>query len=79
LTVLIADDNALFATALQTILGSEKSIRVVGHGKDGEEAAQLTAELTPDVVLMDLSMPIWTASKRHAGSVPPPPERRSSS
>jgi DNA-binding NarL/FixJ family response regulator len=57
LTVLIADDNALFANALQGILGSEKSIRVVGHAKDGEEAARLTAELTPDVVLMDLSMP----------------------
>ena len=57
LTVLIADDNGLFATALQGILGDEESIEVVGHAADGEEAARLAAELAPDVVLMDLSMP----------------------
>ena len=57
LTVLIADDNGLFATALQGILEEEESIEVVGHAADGEEAARLAAELGPDVVLMDLSMP----------------------
>jgi DNA-binding NarL/FixJ family response regulator len=57
LTVLIADDNSLFVTAVEGILGAEKSIRVVGHATDGEEAARLAAELAPDVVLMDLSMP----------------------
>jgi DNA-binding NarL/FixJ family response regulator len=57
LRVLIADDNGLFVTAVEGILGSEKSIRVVGHAADGEEAARLAAELAPDVVLMDLSMP----------------------
>jgi DNA-binding NarL/FixJ family response regulator len=57
LTVLIADDNGLFATALQGILREEESIEVVGHAADGEEAARLAAELGPDVVLMDLSMP----------------------
>jgi DNA-binding NarL/FixJ family response regulator len=56
-TVLIADDNSLFVTAVEGILGAEKSIRVVGRATDGEEAARLAAELTPDVVLMDLSMP----------------------
>lgn len=57
LTVLIADDNGLFATALQGILGAEEFIEIVGHAHDGEEAARLAAELAPDVVLMDLSMP----------------------
>jgi two-component system, NarL family, response regulator DesR len=57
LTVLIADDNGLFATALQGILDLDKSIRIVGHASDGEEATRLAAELSPDVVLMDLSMP----------------------
>jgi DNA-binding NarL/FixJ family response regulator len=57
LTVLIADDNGLFATALQGILDDEESIEVVGRAADGEEAARLAAELGPDVVLMDLSMP----------------------
>jgi DNA-binding NarL/FixJ family response regulator len=57
LTVLIADDNGLFATALQGILGMDDAIEVVGHASDGEEAARLAAQLSPDVVLMDLSMP----------------------
>jgi DNA-binding NarL/FixJ family response regulator len=57
LTVLIADDNSLFATALQGMLDTDESIRIVGHASDGEEATRLAAELTPDVVLMDLSMP----------------------
>ncbi len=57
LTVLIADDNGLFVTAVEGILGSDKSIRVVGHASDGDEAARLAEELAPDVVLMDLSMP----------------------
>jgi DNA-binding NarL/FixJ family response regulator len=57
LTVLIADDNGLFATALEGILEDEESVEVVGHAADGEEAARLAAELGPDVVLMDLSMP----------------------
>jgi DNA-binding NarL/FixJ family response regulator len=57
LTVLIADDNGLFAMALQGVLGADESIEVVGHASDGEEAARLVAELGPDVVLMDLSMP----------------------
>jgi DNA-binding NarL/FixJ family response regulator len=57
LTVLIADDNGLFASALQGILHTDESIRIVGHASDGEEATRLAAELSPDVVLMDLSMP----------------------
>jgi DNA-binding NarL/FixJ family response regulator len=57
LTVLIADDNPLFVSALQGILGAEETIEVVGCANDGEEAARLAAELGPDVVLMDLSMP----------------------
>ena len=55
--MLIADDNGLFATALQGVLGADESIEVVGHARDGEEATRLVAELGPDVVLMDLSMP----------------------
>jgi DNA-binding NarL/FixJ family response regulator len=57
LRVVIADDNSLFVNALVGLLDAEESIRIVGRAKDGEEAARLAAELSPDVVLMDLSMP----------------------
>jgi len=55
--VLIADDNGLFARALEGLLESEESIRVIARAENGETAARLAAELRPDVVLMDLSMP----------------------
>lgn len=56
--VLIADDNGLFRSALDAILATEPSIRVVGRASDGEEAVRMAADLQPEVVLMDLSMPV---------------------
>jgi DNA-binding NarL/FixJ family response regulator len=56
--VLIADDHRLFAEALEAILGVDERVAVVGRAGDGQEAVTLTHELKPDVVLMDLSMPV---------------------
>jgi DNA-binding NarL/FixJ family response regulator len=56
--VLIADDHRLFAEALEAILSGDKRITVVGHAGDGGEAVRLAADLKPDVVLMDISMPV---------------------
>jgi DNA-binding NarL/FixJ family response regulator len=58
LRVLIADDHRLFAEALQAILASEERIEVIGQASDGSEAVALTRKLGPDVVLMDVSMPV---------------------
>jgi DNA-binding NarL/FixJ family response regulator len=55
--VLIVDDHRLFAEALRAILESESGIEVVGLATTGGEAVRGTAELGPDVVLMDISMP----------------------
>jgi len=55
--VLIADDQRLFAEALEAILGGDERIEVVAHAGNGKEAARLARELEPDVVLMDISMP----------------------
>ena len=56
--VLIADDHRLFTEALEAILAGDERIAVVGRAGDGHEAVELAAELHPDVVLMDVSMPL---------------------
>jgi len=56
--VLIADDHRLFAEALQAILSTDKRVVVSGTAKDGREAVSLATELDPDVILMDISMPV---------------------
>jgi DNA-binding NarL/FixJ family response regulator len=56
--VLIADDHRLFAEALDAILTAESTIEVVGRARNGAEALEMTLDLAPDVVLMDISMPV---------------------
>jgi two-component system nitrate/nitrite response regulator NarL len=58
LRVLIADDHRLFAEALEAILGSDERIEVVGQASNGGQAVELARKLDPDVVLMDVSMPV---------------------
>jgi two-component system nitrate/nitrite response regulator NarL len=58
LRVLIADDHRLFLEALEAILASDERIEVVGQAGDGSEAVELARTLGPDVVLMDVSMPV---------------------
>ena len=55
--ILIADDEPLFAEALELLLGADERIEVVGRAGDGASAVELTRDLEPDLVLMDLSMP----------------------
>jgi two-component system, NarL family, response regulator NreC len=56
--VLIADDHRLFAEALEAILSGEPRIEVVGRAHSGEEAVAQALELKPDVILMDIAMPV---------------------
>jgi DNA-binding NarL/FixJ family response regulator len=56
--VLIADDHRLFAEALEAILAAEPRIEIVGHAYDGEDAVDQGSSLEPDVILMDIAMPI---------------------
>jgi DNA-binding NarL/FixJ family response regulator len=55
--ILIADDEPLFAEALELLLGADERIEVVGRATDGARAVELSRDLEPDLVLMDLSMP----------------------
>jgi DNA-binding NarL/FixJ family response regulator len=72
--VLIVDDQALFRQGLRTLLDLEESIEVVGTAVDGSDAIQKVEELAPDVVLMDLRMPVMDGiaatraiKRRHPG------------
>jgi DNA-binding NarL/FixJ family response regulator len=56
--VLIADDHRLFGQALESILATDDRLEVVGHAGDGSEAVQLALAVDPDVILMDIAMPI---------------------
>ncbi|MFW3169446.1 response regulator [Geodermatophilus sp. CPCC 206100] len=56
--VLVVDDQALFREALVTLLGSRPEMAVVGEAGDGAQALDRAAALQPDVVLMDLHMPV---------------------
>ena len=55
--VLIADDHEVVRDGLRMILEAEESFDVVGEAADGVEAVELTGQLRPQVVLMDLRMP----------------------
>lgn len=56
--IIIADDQALIRDGLQTILELQDDMEVVGVAENGKEACELTAELKPDLVLMDIKMPV---------------------
>jgi DNA-binding NarL/FixJ family response regulator len=56
--VLIADDQAITRSGLKALLTSLEHIEVVGEASDGEEVVRLAESLEPDVILMDLRMPV---------------------
>jgi DNA-binding NarL/FixJ family response regulator len=56
--VLIADDQPLFANMLSAILADDERVEVVGQAGNGRQAVELATELSPDVVVMDISMPL---------------------
>jgi NarL family two-component system response regulator LiaR len=56
--VLICDDQAIVCEGLQAILSTAQDIEVVGTAHDGAQAVEMVAEAQPDVVLMDLKMPV---------------------
>jgi DNA-binding NarL/FixJ family response regulator len=68
--VLLVDDDATFLIRLESALAGDARIAVVGLARDGQEAVWFAEALQPDVVLMDLDMPLfdgaWAATRIHA-------------
>src|SRR5512143_330687 len=56
--VLIADDHTIVRSGIRLLLENEPDIEVVGEALDGAQAVELVSRLQPDVVLMDISMPV---------------------
>lgn len=71
--VLICDDHILFREGVKTILQREACIEVIGEASDGKQAVEQSRLLQPDVVLMDISMPVlkgFDATRRIKKSLP---------
>lgn len=56
--ILLADDHTIFRQSLHRLLSDEGDIEVVGDAEDGREAVRLACELLPDIVIMDIAMPL---------------------
>jgi len=56
--VLIADDEPLFTEMVEALLGPEEDVEIVGKALNGKDAVRLATALQPDVVTMDISMPV---------------------
>ena len=58
ISVLITDDEPLFIEMIQALLAAEEGISVVATAGDGQAAVRLASDLRPDVIVMDVSMPV---------------------
>jgi len=58
ITILLVDDQALFREGLRTLLSVQTDLKVIGEAANGEEALRVATQKRPDVVLMDLQMPV---------------------
>lgn len=56
--VLVVDDEALLRTAFSALINAEDDLKVVGEAADGRQAVEVAARLVPDVVVMDIRMPV---------------------
>ncbi len=58
ITVLLADDHLLAREGLRALLELERDIEIVGEAENGRQAVELALQLRPDVVVMDITMPV---------------------
>jgi DNA-binding NarL/FixJ family response regulator len=63
LRVLLADDHEIVRAGLVSVLGEEETLEVIGEATNGREAVELADQLRPDVVVMDVSMPVMSGAE----------------
>jgi DNA-binding NarL/FixJ family response regulator len=61
--ILIADDHQIFIDSLKSLLHEEKDLRVIGGALNGEEVLTLTKRETPDIILLDIEMPVMNGDE----------------
>jgi DNA-binding NarL/FixJ family response regulator len=71
--VLIVDDHPVFRDGLKNVLSTVEDLKVIGEAKDGEEALEAAESLQPDVIIMDINIPLLNgmqATRRIKGAHP---------
>ena len=71
--ILLVDDHPLFREGLRSLIDKSETTRVIGEAGDGAEAVRLAGELQPDLVIMDLTMPVMNgidATREITGKYP---------
>jgi DNA-binding NarL/FixJ family response regulator len=61
--VLIVDDHQVFRDGLKLVINHQADMEVVGEAEDGEKAIALTRELLPDIIIMDVKMPLMDGAE----------------
>jgi len=61
--VLIVDDHGVFRGGLKAVINHQPDMEVIGEAEDGEKAIALTRQLLPDVILMDVKMPVMDGAE----------------
>lgn len=75
ITILLVDDHQIFREGIRALIERAETARVVGEAGDGAEAVRLVGELKPDLVIMDLTMPVMNGidatreiTRKHPGT-----------
>jgi DNA-binding NarL/FixJ family response regulator len=61
--VLVVDDHQAFRDGLKAVINHQTDMEVIGEAEDGKKALKLTRELLPDVILMDVKMPVMDGAE----------------